>query len=104
MLHNKQINNMGKNKNGRRSNSKNKKKETFKKFGKNTTKGLRIKAIMLENTKNKTNNIKKQEGNHPFIGFHNKYKNVGKKNSDNVHKVDKKIFHNVRHGHQKKHK
>lgn len=93
---------MGKNKNGRRSKGKDKKKNTFKKYGKNTTKGLRIKTTILENTKNKTNNIKKQEGNHPFIDFHNK--NVGKKNSGNVHKVDKKIFYNVRHGHQKKHK
>ena len=48
---------MGKNKNGRRSTGKNKKKETFKKYGKNTARGVRIKQTEMEN------NTEKDSGN-----------------------------------------
>tara|TARA_B100000989_G_scaffold246113_1_gene193289 strand:- start:210 stop:446 length:237 start_codon:yes stop_codon:yes gene_type:complete len=46
---------MGKNKNGRRSTGKNKKKETFKKYGKNTARGVRIKQTEMENKEIKIN-------------------------------------------------
>lgn len=60
---------MGKNKNGRRSTGKNKKKETFKKYGKNTARGLRIKQTEMENKEIK-NKWKKQD-NHR-VSFHRK--------------------------------
>ena len=53
---------MGKNKNGRRSTGKNKKKETFKKYGKNTARGVRIKQTEMENKEMK-NKWKKHQMN-----------------------------------------
>lgn len=60
---------MGKNKNGRRSTGKNKKKETFKKYGKNTARGVRIKQTEMENKEMK-NKWKKQNNN--LVSFHRK--------------------------------
>ena len=58
---------MGKNKNGRRSTGKNKKRETFKKYGKNTARGVRIKQTEMEN-KDVKNKWKKQD--HDIVSFH----------------------------------
>jgi len=58
---------MGKNKNGRRSTGKNKKRETFKKYGKNTARGVRIKESEMEN-KDIKNKWKKQD--HRLVSFH----------------------------------
>ena len=54
---------MGKNKDGKRAKGKDKKKNTFKKYGKNTTRGLRIKQADLEKKAEK----RKNEGNHSSI-------------------------------------
>ena len=54
---------MGKNKNGRRATGKNKKKETYKKYGKNTQRGMRIKQVEMKNKTTK-NNLKKQDNSH----------------------------------------
>ena len=47
---------MGKNKDGKRAKGKDKKKNTFKKYGKNTTRGLRIKQADLEKKAEKRKN------------------------------------------------
>ena len=44
---------MGKNKDGRRATKKNRKKDKFKKMGKNTSRGLRIKQSNTEKTSKK---------------------------------------------------
>jgi len=49
-----------------------KKKDTFKKYGKNTIRGLRIKEAELEKRSKK----KENEGNHFRIDFKNMYKTV----------------------------
>jgi hypothetical protein len=56
---------MGKNKQGQRSKGKDKAKNTFKKYGKNTTRGLRIKQAQLEKQAVK----RKAEGDHHFIKY-----------------------------------
>jgi hypothetical protein len=61
------------NKTGRKKGS-DKRKNTFKKYGKNTTRGLRIKQSDLENKSAK----KKTEGNHKFIKLNKKHDNKGK--------------------------
>lgn len=57
---------------GRRATKKNTRKEKFKKKGKNTTKGIRIKE------KNMEKNSKKKEGDHYRIKFHKSTNNKGK--------------------------
>lgn len=59
---------MGKNKNGRRSTGKNKKRETFKKYGKNTARGVRIKESEMEN-KDIKNKWKKQDHRPLFLSI-----------------------------------
>ena len=54
---------MGKNKEGQRSKGKDKAKNTFKKYGKNTTRGLRIKQAQLEKQAAK----RKAEGYHFLV-------------------------------------
>ena len=54
---------MGKNKDGRRAKGKDKAKNTFKKYGKNTTRGLRIKQAELEKRAIK----RKAEGDHHLV-------------------------------------
>jgi len=54
---------MGKNKDGKRANGKNNKKNTFKKYGKNTTRGLRIKQAQLEKRAEKIKNAGNQKKN-----------------------------------------
>ena len=59
-----------------------KRKNTFKKYGKNTTRGLRIKQSDLENKAAK----KKTEGDHKFIKLNKEHDKKGKhrfKRSDN---------------------
>ena len=64
---------MGKNKDGRRASKKNRKKDKFKKMGKNTSRGIRIKQANMEKT------TKKKEGNNYLVDFHIKCsKNKGK--------------------------
>ena len=48
--------------NGKRAKGKNKKKETFKKYGKNTSRGMRIKQAEMEK---KAEKRKKYSRNHP---------------------------------------
>ena len=70
-----------------------KRRETFKKYGKNTSRGLRIKQQCVENKKAKNKNI----------SIPNKAsKDWGKKNCGNFHKVEGKLMKQVRHGHQQK--
>ena len=56
----------------RRATKKNTKKEKFKKKGKNTTKGIRIKQTNIKK------NSKKKEGDHYRIKFHKSTNNKGK--------------------------
>ena len=49
--------------NGKRAKGKNKKKETFKKYGKNTSRGMRIKQAEMEKKAEK----RKNEGDHYFF-------------------------------------
>ena len=64
---------MGKNKDGRRATKKNRKKNKFKKMGKNTSRGLRIKQSNTEKTS------KKKEGNNYLVAFQMEHsKNKGK--------------------------
>ena len=62
---------MGKNKDGRRATKKNRRKDKFKKMGKNTTRGMRIKQSCVEKTS------KKNEGDNHIVAFrmeHSKHK------------------------------
>tara|TARA_B100000963_G_scaffold88820_1_gene76405 strand:+ start:802 stop:1077 length:276 start_codon:yes stop_codon:yes gene_type:complete len=57
---------MGKSSNradGKRAKGKNKKKETFKKYGKNTSRGMRIKQAEMEKKAEK----RKNEGDHYYV-------------------------------------
>ena len=64
---------MGKNKDGRRATKKNRKKDKFKRNGKNTTRGIRIKQANMEKT------TKKKEDDNYLVEFHMKSsKNKGK--------------------------
>ena len=49
--------------NGQRAKGKNKKKETFKKYGKNTSRGMRIKQAEMEKKAEK----RKNEGDHYYV-------------------------------------
>ncbi len=69
------------NKTGRKKGS-DKRKNTFKKYGKNTTRGLRIKQADMEKKAAK----RKGEGDHKFIKLNKEHDNKGKhrfKRSDN---------------------
>ena len=77
---------MGKNKDGKRAKGKDKKKNTFKKYGKNTTRGLRIKQADLEKKAKK----RKNEGNHSSIATKQKYTQkgqVGEKRTTSMCKI-----------------
>ena len=70
---------MGKSSNradGKRAKGKNKKKETFKKYGKNTSRGMRIKQAEMEKKAEK----RKNEGDHYLVKgqmLHSKSKGKG---------------------------
>ena len=57
---------MGKNKDGRRSTKKNRRKNKFKKMGKNTIRGMRIKETNVKKIG------KKKKGDNHLVYFHRK--------------------------------
>lgn len=75
---------MGKNKDGRRSNKKNRKKDKFKRNGKNTSRGLRIKQASMEKQS------KKKEGDHFLVSAQMQHsKNKGKHGASTARSICK---------------
>jgi hypothetical protein len=86
---------MGKNKQGQRSKGKDKAKNTFKKYGKNTTRGLRIKQAQLEKQSAK----RKAEGDHFLVKEQMDFAKTKGKYSGSVSKSICKITcRNKKHG------
>ena len=72
-----------------------KKKNTFKKYGKNTLRGIRIKEAELE----KRGERVKNEGNHNYINFKNMCKDAkGTKGAGVVKSMCKTTCRNKKHG------
>jgi len=81
--------------NGKRAKGKNKKKETFKKYGKNTTRGLRIKQADMEKKAQKHKN----EGDHHYVKWRLEYSKTKGKHCGSVSKSLCKITcRNKKHG------
>ena len=79
----------------RRAKGKDKKKNTFKKYGKNTQRGMRIKQAEIEKKAEK----RKNEGNHSNIDFRNVSKEYkGKLSAKGAKKLCKITCKNKKHG------
>ena len=79
----------------KRSTKKSNKKKTFKKYGKNTPRGLRIKQDQMEKKAEK----RKTEGDHIFVKAHMKYSKTKGKYCGGVSKSICKITcRNKKHG------
>ena len=73
--------------NGQRAKGKNKKKETFKKYGKNTSRGMRIKQAEMEKKAEK----RKNEGDHYYVKGQMEYSKTKGKHCGSVSKSICKI-------------
>ena len=81
--------------NGQRAKGKNKKKETFKKDGKNTSRGMRIKEAEMEKKSEK----RKNEGDHYYVKGQMEYSKTKGKHCGSVSKSICKITcRNKKHG------
>lgn len=81
--------------NGQRAKGKNKKKETFKKYGKNTCRGMRIKEAEMEKKSEK----RKNEGDHCYVKGQMEYSKTKGKHCGSVSKSICKITcRNKKHG------
>ena len=84
---------MGKIKNGKdfkpRSRGKDKKKNTFKKFGKNSARSARIKQAEAENKAENMAVSRKNEGDHLIIATNKKFNNKGKTGGKHAAKMCK---------------